>query len=80
MKGLASITHISFLDKFRVVVLFLPLLGLIWIDTIHLNSNPRVLMDVENTLNSIAQVLLWVAHQLMVVPDETCTLQLGWIS
>ena len=66
-KGMDDITHEPLLCQHWTVFLFLPLLCIIQIDTFHLNKNISIIMDVEVTLNSGMQILLWVGHQIPVV-------------
>ena len=70
MNLLSIITFEYFLGYHFMVVIILPLIFVICIETTHPKKNARMLMDVGGSLFTIVSFFLWVAHYLIVVPDK----------
>ena len=67
---MANVTHKYLFGKHQAVAIFIPIIGTIFINTIHRNNYFIIMVNVEGVINPIIKVLLCVSRQFLILPDE----------
>ena len=70
LKGVSKTTYEFLVVNHCYVMTLFHIIGIICLDTIQLNKNISILVDVGGNLNFTMWALLWIVWQLLVVPDE----------